>query len=344
MKCPACGKENASDAKFCNSCGSPLAFPGNHDVEDHLPFSNQEDERISPRGEGREVYPQGYYEDRPSKSQKKMAVKIVSLLVALAIVCVLGLFAVKTWKRASLEKAATQAMEEGNYQDATVKFQALYKATDQEKYQKKMTEAHALAQDSESLENAKNLLAQGSYKQALQKLLEVRNHNNGIKQEAEKVLTDLQTIVEGKVDAYNMMQDYSTSIQLLNGLLAVAPENESFLAMKTHALSAQTGMNEEKARAETEAKAAEEKAKKEEKEAASRAKQAKASSNIINTFQYVTSGSANVRSGPGKNYRVNYSLDRGAEVYVYDTFYDGTRTWCNIGDGWISYRTLNGEL
>lgn len=343
MKCPACGKENASDAKFCNSCGSPLKFPG----DDTLSFSNHEDERIMEEVQETEVYPQGHYEEiSPSgpSPQKKKSYKIISILVVLAILCVLGLFGAKAWKKVSLEKEATKAMEEGNYLDATGKFQDLYKATNEEKYQKKMTEAHALAQDSENLENAKNLLAQGSYKQALQKLLEIRNHDNALKQEAENVLTNLQTTVEGKVDAYNMMQDYSTSIQLLNGLLAVAPENESFLAMKTHALSAQTGMNEEKARAETEAKAAEEKARKEEEAAASRAKQAKASSNIINTFQFVTSGSANVRSGPGKNYRVSYSLDRGSEVYVYDTYYDGTRTWCNIGDGWISYRTLNGEL
>ncbi|MFR8926916.1 SH3 domain-containing protein [Peptoniphilus senegalensis] len=66
-------------------------------------------------------------------------------------------------------------------------------------------------------------------------------------------------------------------------------------------------------------------------------------SNLIGTYQFVTSNRANVRSGPGFSYEVEYSLYKGDPVYVYDTRSANGRTWCNIGNGWISYRTLNGE-
>lgn len=344
MNCPTCGKENEASAKFCNTCGSPLNL-GHQKEQEDLVYQPKGEEGVFSGGQETLDFSPSSLEHVPTEVKKKaMPTKIIGLVVAVVLLASLGMYGSRAYKKSKLVKSANQAMEEGNYLDATSRFEELYKATNEEGYQKQMTEAHALAQDSENLTAAKNLMDQGSYKQAIQKLMEVRNHDNHLKQKAEDLLTTLQTTVEGKVDAYNMMKDYETSIQLLNGLLSVAPENESFLAMKTHALSAQTGMNEEKARQETEAKAAEEKARQEEAAATNRKKQVRAASNIINTFQFVTSGAANVRSGPGKGYSINYSLGRGAEVYIYDTYYDGTRTWCNIGDGWISYRTLNGEL
>lgn len=65
---------------------------------------------------------------------------------------------------------------------------------------------------------------------------------------------------------------------------------------------------------------------------------------LKNTYQTVQTTNANVRSGPGLEYPVIYSLDKGDSVYVYETVEAGIRTWCDIGDGWISSRTLTGEL
>jgi len=39
MLCPSCGRENSSDAQFCNECGSRLDCPGNY-----LPASSGESE------------------------------------------------------------------------------------------------------------------------------------------------------------------------------------------------------------------------------------------------------------------------------------------------------------
>ena len=100
--------------------------------------------------------------------------------------------------------------------------------------------------------------------------------------------------------------------------------------------------NSEK-KAEEESQASKEKARADELEAQIIKLKNEEASNLIGTYQFVTSNRANVRSGPGFSYGVEYSLYRGDPVYVYDTRSANGRTWCNIGNGWISYRTLNGE-
>lgn len=66
---------------------------------------------------------------------------------------------------------------------------------------------------------------------------------------------------------------------------------------------------------------------------------------IRNSYQYVTAGEANVRSGPSKSSSSVRVLYKGEEVYVYDTYVESaSRIWCKIDGGWISYNTLNGNF
>ena len=123
-------------------------------------------------------------------------------------------------------------------------------------------------------------------------------------------------------------------------MLAVAPDNGRLVALKE-----ETGLGKDKKDAEEKAKKMEAaNASKAKANAAKSAKRATEASRILFTTQRVTAAQANVRSGPGKSYPTLYTLERGDTVYVIDTHSDSVRTWCNIGDGWISYRTLNGEF
>ena len=96
-------------------------------------------------------------------------------------------------------------------------------------------------------------------------------------------------------------------------------------------------------RAQEESEATKQKARADELEAQIQRLQNREVSSLVGTYQFVTSGKANVRSGPGFAYSISYVLHRGDPVYVYDTKRSDGRTWCNVGNGWISYRTLNGE-
>lgn len=58
----------------------------------------------------------------------------------------------------------------------------------------------------------------------------------------------------------------------------------------------------------------------------------------------VTALNANVRSGPGLNYSLEYSIPKGDDVYVYDTLVNGKVIWLYIGDGWTSHKNFNGDL
>lgn len=117
-----------------------------------------------------------------------------------------------------------------------------------------------------------------------------------------------------------------------------APEAKQLAKDKSSLEAADDALND-LALADAEASASKAKA-----NAAKSEKRASEASRILYTTQRVTAAHANVRSGPGKGYPILYVLDRGASVYVIDTQSDSVRTWCNIGDGWISYRTVNGEF
>ena len=339
MKCGYCGWENRDGAKFCSSCGQKLLGPSQVQPleDDYL-----EDTRTYQQ---RDFIPVYEPEINPEEAKKKKMVKIVGLVVGLVVLVLVGSFAYKGIRKSNLEKKAEKLLETEDYQEATKEYTKLYKMTGDEDYKEEMMKAQTLARDSEGLKDAQSFLAQEAYKGALEKYLEVKNHNNDLAEEAREGMIDLQEKVGAKVDSYNMASRYGASLKLLEGLLAVDPDNEKFQALKEEALLGQNAENAEKAKVEQEKQeeaARQKKAAQEAENAVKRQQAARAAYNIVNTYQYVTANQANVRQGPGKNYGVAYVLTQGTEVYVQDTSFDGTRIWCNIGDGWISYRTLNG--
>lgn len=54
----------------------------------------------------------------------------------------------------------------------------------------------------------------------------------------------------------------------------------------------------------------------------------------------ISSGSLNVRSGPGTNYSVVASLKKGASVKVYETKTVGSVTWGRVDQGWVSMQYI----
>ena len=122
--------------------------------------------------------------------------------------------------------------------------------------------------------------------------------------------------------------------------LALDPDNADFKKMLED-INLEKANNEKKVQEESEA--SKQKARADELEAQIQRLRKREVSSLVGTYQFVTSGKANVRSGPGFAYTISYVLQKGDAVYVYDTRSADGRTWCNVGNGWISYRTLNGE-
>ena len=193
------------------------------------------------------------------------------------------------------------------------------------------------------LENsAKANLEAKNYKEAREKYSELyeKSDDEELKGKKDALLEKNYSAIKAEITQLIGSNNFVGAINRLNSYISVDPENNDFKKLLED-VNAQKTSFEKKAQEESEA--SKEKARADELEAQiAKLKNAEAS-NLIGTYQFVTSSRANVRSGPGFSYGVEFSLYKGDPVYVYDTRRADGRTWCNIGNGWISYRTLNGE-
>lgn len=329
IKCLSCGADNAADAKFCKSCGQPLENNAPRDTAILEPVDAYDTDPAYAYGETEEKKP----------AEKKGAI-IAASVFAVIVLLVLSVFIYRTSRRISLEKSAAAAIEDENYDKAREQYDKLYDMTGRDVYKERAKEAKTMAKDVDLLDEAKDAFESGNYADALRMYTAIQNHENNLSDKARDGAWDMLEAVSQKVDALIEADDYDSAMDMVNELMTIAPNNSRLNFLKKEIKQGAKNLSEEKIRtatAESEAAKAAESAKKS-------AKKASEASRILYTYQYVTAAEANVRTGPGKNYPVAYTLSRGAEVYVIDTQSDSVRTWCNIGDGWISYRTLNGEF
>lgn len=330
MKCLHCGADNAADAKFCKSCGQPLE---SEIVEDTAVIKPVDAYDADP------AY--GYDEVEEKKPvDKKKGVIIAASVAAIIVLLVLSVFIYRTSRRISLEKSAAAAIEDENYDKAREQYEKLYDMTGRSVYKDRATEAKTMAKDQALLDDAEDALEKGTFKEALRIYTAIEEHDNDLSDKAKEGAKDVVSSAADEVWARMDGDDFDGAMDMVNELITVAPNNDRLADLKQKVKQGAKNLSEEKIRAAT----AESEAAKAAESAKKSAKKASEASRILYTYQYVTAGEANVRTGPGKNYPVAYTLTRGAEVYVIDTKADSVRTWCNIGDGWISYRTLNGEF
>lgn len=330
MKCLSCGADNAADAKFCKSCGQPLENNAPRDTAILEPVDAYDTDPAYSYDEVEEKKPAG----------KKKGVIIAASVFAVIVLLVLSFFIYRTSRRISLEKSAAAAIEDENYDKAREQYDKLYDMTGRDVYKERAKDAKTMAKDQALLDEAKDAFESDSFKEALRIYTAIEEHDNDLSDKAKEGVKDVVSSAADEIWARMDADDFDGAMDMVNELIAVAPNNDRLADLKKKVKQGAQDLSEEKIRAAT----AESEAAKAAESAKKSAKRASEASRILYAYQYVTAAEANVRTGPGKNYPVAYTLSRGAEVYVIDTQSDSVRTWCNIGDGWISYRTLNGEF
>ena len=333
MKCLHCGADNVADAKFCKSCGQALLHEESSDTTPIRPVDAYESDSAY-------AYPVPGEAEKEKASGKKKGALIAASVAGIIVLLVLSVFIYRTGRRISLEKSAAAAIEDENFDKAREQYETLYEITNRSVYKERAKDAKTMAKDVELLDEAKDAFQSGNYADALRMYTAIQNHENNLSDKARDGALDVLETVSQKVDALIEADDYDSAMDMVNGLIAVAPDNNRLNFLKKEIKNGAQNLSDEKIRTVT----AESEAAKAKASAQKSAKQASEASRILYTVQYVTAAEANVRTGPGKNYPVAYTLNRGDEVYVIDAQSDSVRTWCNIGDGWISYRTLNGEF
>lgn len=343
MNCSHCGMENADGAKFCKSCGTPLVPSEEEKTQPMEPVDAVEAAHSIARENSVPEEEAFDREGRPKEKKRNVMIGVAAALVAIALIA-LCVVAFKSTQRTRIRKAAESAMEDENYDKAYEEYHKLYEITQKESDKEDADAAKQLAKDKSSLEAADDALNDMALADALERYVAVKKHDNELKEQAEEGVSGVVTAAEGKIRALNGAEEFDKASELLSGLLAVAPENGRLVALKEETSLGKDKKEAEETAKKVEAANAQASASKAKAGAAKSEKRASEANRILYTTQRVTAAHANVRSGPGKGYPTLYVLDRGASVYVIDTQADSVRTWCNIGDGWISYRTLNGEF
>ena len=332
MKCSNCGKENPNKASFCIDCG--------HNLRDDIDFSKTQrlDRDYEYEDEERIVKNNSFKDDSMSTKQKGFVFGFV--IIGLIAFSLLFNFGFGKYKMTKLENAARANLEAKNYKEAREKFSQLYEKSSDKKYLDEINKIDKSMEAKDTLNRANQKFEARDYESSLALLREVESDDEELNSKKDGLIEKNYSAIKSEINQLTSRNNFDGAINRLNSYITVDPENKEFKNMLED-INSQKSNGEKKA--EEESQASKEKARADELEAQIiKLKNAEAS-NLIGTYQFVTSNRANVRSGPGFSYGVEYSLYRGDPVYVYDTRSANGRTWCNIGNGWISYRTLNGE-
>lgn len=332
MKCSNCGKENPNKASFCIDCG--------HNLRDDIDFSKTQrlDRDYEYEDEERIVKNNSFKDDSMSTKQKGLVFGFV--IIGLIAFSLLFNFGFGKYKMTKLENAARANLEAKNYKEAREKFSQLYEKSSDKKYLDEINKIDKSMEAKDTLNKANQKFEARDYESSLALLMEVESDDEELSSKKDRLIEKNYSAIKSEINQLTSRNNFGGAINRLNSYITVDPENKEFKNMLED-INSQKSNSEKKA--EEESQASKEKARADELEAQIiKLKNAEAS-NLIGTYQFVTSNRANVRSGPGFSYGVEYSLYRGDPVYVYDTRSANGRTWCNIGNGWISYRTLNGE-
>lgn len=332
MRCKNCGKENAKGAIFCMECGQPLREDRDFSKTQKIDrdYDYEDEEKI--------IKNNSFKDDSMSTKQKGLVFGFVILgLIAFSL---LFNFGFGKYKFNKLESSARANLEAKNYKEAREKFSQLYEKSSDKKYLDEINKIDKNLEAKDTFNKANQKFEGRDYEASLAYLKDLESDDDELKEKKDSLIEKNYSAIKVEISQLTSSNNYEGAIKRLNSYLAVDPENADFKKMLEE-IDTQKLDSEKKA--EEESEALKEKARVDElEEQIAKLKNAEAS-NLIGTYQFVTSGRANVRSGPGFDYGVEFSLFKGDPVYVYDTRRADGRTWCNIGSGWISYRTLNGE-
>jgi len=331
MKCSNCGAENSNNAIFCMDCGHNLKEDNDFDktvkINDNYEY---DDDKI--------VKNNSYKDSSMSFKQKGIIFGVVVIgLIAFSLIFNFGF---SKYKISKLESSAAANLESKNYDIARQKYSELYEKTSDKKYLDAVNKIDADLEANENLIEANKRYEDKEYDLALEYLSNVESSDEEVNKKKDKLLEKINYGINSEISLLIGNKDYDNAINTVNSYLSYLPESEELKNLKKE-ITTEKSANEEKIKSE--AKLQEQKARADELEVQIAKLKKQSAASLIGTYQYVTSSRANVRSGPGFSYGISYNLYKGNPVYVFDTKNADGRTWCNIGDGWISYRTLNGE-
>ena len=274
------------------------------------------------------------YDTNEGLDKKKKLIFIVGGLVILALIVIGGIFAKGKMEISSLNKKAENFVEIKDYEEAAKIYSDLYTKTGDVEYKSKKNQMDIMAETKTNMDEAKNLEQQGEYVKAIALYKQIPAEDKDNYKKASDRINSLKSDVVKKASAFIDSGNTASASSLLSEYLGLVPDDKSASDLY------------KKVSGKTDAEVKQVITREVTSQPSSNLSAANATANSIrNSYQYVTAGEANVRSGPSKSSSSVRVLYKGEEVYVYDTYVESaSRIGCKIDGGWISYNTLNGNF
>lgn len=270
---------------------------------------------------------------------KKKILIIVSVVITVCILIFAGIFLKNKLEISSLQKKAQSLVEMEDYDEALKIYSDLYTKTGNVKFKSDRNQVALKKEVKDTLKDAKEQEQKGDLVKAIVIYKMVPKEDNKNYQFASTQINSLKNDVIRKANSLIASGNNSEASTLLSDYISVIPDDKNAVELYKKA-SGKSDKEVEKVVVQKNVPVI----------ISDNSGGGGSSANdtaraITNTYQYITSGEANVRSAPSKGAAVVGTVSRGDQVYIYDTYVESEkRIWCKTELGWISYDTMNNTI
>ena len=230
------------------------------------------------------------YDANEGLDKKKKLIFIVGGLVILALIVIGGIFAKGKMEISSLNKKAENFVEIKDYEEAAKIYSDLYAKTGDVEYKSKKNQMDIMAETKTNMDEAKNLEQQGEYVKAIALYKQIPAEDKDNYKKASDRINSLKSDVVKKASALIDSGNTASASSLLSEYLGLVPDDKSASNLY------------KKVSGKTDAEVKQVITREVTSQPSSNLSAANATANSIrNSYQYVTAGEANVRSGPSKS-------------------------------------------
>ena len=281
-----------------------------------------------------------FYDDYEEYDNGKKKYFIIAGIVVLVIALIFGgIFLKKKLEISSLEKKAESLVEMEDYDEALKIYSDLYTKTGDVKYKSSRNQVSIKKEVKDTLDDAKEQEQKGDLVKAIVIYKMVPKEDAKNYQYASNQIDSLKGQVVRKASSLIDSGNTSEASSILSDYISVIPDDKKAVELYKKA----SGKSEKEIQKVVVEKNVPVVISDNSGSSGGSANQTAAA--ITNTYQYITSGEANVRSGPSKGASVVGTVRRGDQVYIYDTYVESeSRIWCKTDLGWISYNTMNNTI
>lgn len=276
-----------------------------------------------------------YNNDGNNRKNNEIIIIIIAVIVIAAIIFG-GIFIRKKFEISSMEKKAQNFAEMDDYDEAMKLYAELYAKTGNIEFKSLKNQMAIKKEVTETLEDAKSHEQSGDLVKAIVIYKMVPREDAENYKKASDQIDSLKRDVVKKASTLIDSGNSSAASTLLSDYISVIPDDKFALELYKKA----SGKNDQQIKEVVVSKTVPVVVSGGSSDSANSIAKA-----ITGTYQYITSGEANVRSAPSKGSSVVGTVRRGDEVYIYDTYVESeSRIWCKTDLGWISYNTMNNTI